>query len=294
MKLYTKTYDLKKKRCILRFLGIKFTFKSDIAKLYSQIQEQNHLLNFLVNINEIPKAKGKLREIQLKGVEILNRFDEICRENHIQYWLDFGTLLGAVRHKGFIPWDDDIDTCMLREDYNKIIPILKKEYENNPDLYIRERAEIANVFQTKICSKDNDSYGLDIFPVDRYPAEKLTNDLKEDILKTMKTARKQLDNEYPDIHCSKERVKQARLDIIRIEKEYNLISDDNKISEPVLFYGIDYPHIHKEQCFDWDKIFPLSEIEFEGKLYPCPKEYINRLEGIYGDWLLFPPPSYTS
>ena len=56
MKLYTKTYDLKKKRCILRFLGIKFTFKSDIAKLYSQIQEQNHLLNFLVNINEIPKA----------------------------------------------------------------------------------------------------------------------------------------------------------------------------------------------------------------------------------------------
>ena len=64
-----------------------------------------------------------LEEVQNISLEIFTKFDEICREHNLKYFMMYGTLLGAVRHKGFIPWDDDIDVWMFREDYNKLCEI---------------------------------------------------------------------------------------------------------------------------------------------------------------------------
>ena len=73
----------------------------------------------------------QLRKAQLRMLEILKAVDAICRKHQIDYWLDAGTLLGAVRHKGFIPWDDDIDIAIRREDYPRMREILQQELPEN-------------------------------------------------------------------------------------------------------------------------------------------------------------------
>ena len=67
--------------------------------------------------------KVTLREAQILMKSILRDIDNICRENDISYWIESGTMLGAKRHNGFIPWDDDIDIGMMREDYEKFLEI---------------------------------------------------------------------------------------------------------------------------------------------------------------------------
>ncbi|MBR0150734.1 MAG: LicD family protein, partial [Synergistaceae bacterium] len=72
-----------------------------------------------------------LQEMQAAQFDVLKRVDAICREQGIKYWVGFGTLLGAVRHKGFIPWDDDIDLLFMREDYNKLADYFLPSGERN-------------------------------------------------------------------------------------------------------------------------------------------------------------------
>ena len=76
-------------------------------------------------------SADEIRKLQNELLSILKEIDQICKRNNIKYFAVGGTLLGAVRHHGFIPWDDDIDIGMLRSDYNKFILIAKKELPNN-------------------------------------------------------------------------------------------------------------------------------------------------------------------
>ncbi len=72
-----------------------------------------------------------LRRAQMRMLDILIEVDKICKKHHITYWLDGGTLLGAVRHKGFIPWDDDLDIFILRKDYKHLRSVLQAELPSN-------------------------------------------------------------------------------------------------------------------------------------------------------------------
>ena len=76
-------------------------------------------VDYNVNIQEMTPLTDSESKILL--IDMLMAFDKFCRENNLCYFLSDGTLLGAIRHKGFIPWDDDADVYMLREDYEKLI-----------------------------------------------------------------------------------------------------------------------------------------------------------------------------
>lgn len=87
-----------------------------------------YFLNNSLDIREWPKATGNIRQLQLADAELLRIFHDICKKHNLVYWIDFGTLLGAVRHKGFVPWDDDVDVCMPRKDYKMAEKIIPEEF----------------------------------------------------------------------------------------------------------------------------------------------------------------------
>lgn len=123
-----------------------------------------------------------LEEIQFEEKEMLKKMDLFFKKQNISYFLWFGTLLGAIRHKGFIPWDDDVDLVMTRPEYNKFIDYLKKNNNKITDDLIAEGYELGNnndfpiikIYNKNIRIDDNeekvDKYlWIDIFPLDGSP-----------------------------------------------------------------------------------------------------------------------------
>lgn len=123
----------------------------------------------------------KRKEVWAVELDLLNELDRVCKQNNLKYALDGGTLLGVIRHKGFIPWDDDIDVVMLRDDYNKLCEIANDSF-NDPYFFqteytdpgsFRKHAQIRNSNTTGILKSElkanlkiNQGIFIDIFPVD--------------------------------------------------------------------------------------------------------------------------------
>ena len=163
----------------------------------------------------------ELRKAQLKMVEILDAIDEIGTKHDIKWWLCYGTMLGAVRHNGFIPWDDDCDIAMLREDYERFIEFAKKELPSNLHLQNRELEPKYNKSITKIRmdgtklvsieEKENEPYHqgifVDIFVWDYHPK------INETILKNISwiTKLRYQRKKYPKGHWKRSEIQWKRL-----------------------------------------------------------------------------------
>lgn len=231
-----------------------------------------------------------LRKAQLVMLDVLIEFDRICKKYNINYWLDSGTFLGAVRHKGFIPWDDDIDVCMLKEDYEKFLKIviveLKEKYffqTNITDKFcdipwsrIRDR----NNFGIYKNEKYHQGLGMDIFPMKSYSF----------INKTLYKLLFRLKNlKYQEVILKKS--------IKIILKNILVILKINKIAEKYFNYflrkekkeSIGYEYAFS-RLFKYKDIFPLSEIEFEGHKFLCPNNADAYLKNLYGNTYMKLPP----
>ena len=133
--LYSKIEDNEKEIIKLKNTVLEKEKKIELLlwSLYRQAGENDMEMKSRF-FKSLPKAVGSLRIIQEAGILLLKAFDKICSDNSINYWIFAGTLLGAVRHRGFIPWDDDIDVCMCRNDYLKLSKVL----EHNSDYMCEE------------------------------------------------------------------------------------------------------------------------------------------------------------
>lgn len=236
-----------------------------------------------------------LRKAQLIMFNMLIEFDAICKKHQLQYWLDSGTLLGAVRHQGFIPWDDDIDLSMPVEDYNKFLDIAKDELSNeiffqtsqtDTDFkfdYIKLRSNQANIIEFHEKDKQvnyHQGVFVDIFPM---LAIRNTEENKKQYKNILKAIR---DVSAISLHTPNGIDNPPkRAELVAALKQKHQGWD---IKQTKVIYGGEMPDV--AACFDMDAIFPLKNIEFEGMAFPAPNNSDHYLNAIYHfDYKQLPP-----
>ena len=283
MKIFTRSYDKVINRIVYNFFGIKLKVNNDYCRLKKEISLLRDFLSAATNISDLPHAKGELREHQLQVYSLLQIIDKICRNNRLPYWLDGGSLLGAVRHKGFIPWDDDGDICMLREDYLKLIPLLKAEFAGS-DYVVREKAIKGISYQIRIMRQEQRSIGVDIFPLGRYHRAELSDDERSKVTDNIRKARQIFARKVD----RKATIDDIRHTINQIEERYIMQGHSPKAKDGALYAGLDFSWGAKYQIFNYNSIFPLKEIIFEDSKFYCPNDYERYLTDLYGDYMHYP------
>lgn len=238
------------------------------------------------DITAVPPAEGNLRLIQLANVSLLKMFAKVCEAHNLKYWLDFGTLLGAVRHKGFIPWDDDIDVGMPREDYESLVNLYETEQIVFEDCKLYFKNNKRNKCFLKLQYNESKNVTLDIFPYDWY--YKPLNEEEKEIL-SGKISKLVNINKFR--FCNNEKLIREKFKTLTKDKllDGKLLNLNNY---PALFMAIDFPHKWNRKVYDYETVFPLSNISFEGCMFNAPNYPEIYLKSIYGDFMSFPKDLY--
>lgn len=253
--------------------------------------------------------KKIMDQVKMLELEILKDVHDICIVNGLKYFLVGGTLLGAVRHKGFIPWDDDIDIGMLREDYNKFIDIMNKNNDdkyfvqnfNTEPNYMRYITKI-RINGTKIIENEvegleiNHGIFIDIFPLDKVDISKprkidnrvrLVNMImrlkrikvgKTEGQSAIRTYRNQAINIF--LRLVPNKFFSSAIDFI-----YGYENTDSL--KHVTNFGSQYGW--RKQTFPIDTYGMGTTLEFEKHYFIVPDKWEAILKSLYGDYMELPP-----
>lgn len=239
-------------------------------------------------------------EHKIIQIAILKDIDAFCREYSINYFLAFGTLIGAVRHKGFIPWDDDIDIAMPRPDYDKFILLFNDKVQNlkviAPEIDLNYYAPYANVYDTRTVleEKGTSHLGLelgvkiDIFPIDGVPANIYIYDIVSYIMRFYNYIlyiKRRCNNEsfafkVKKIICSPFSYRFIQKRIIKLATRFSYEKSDY-VDHFV------YSAYHGKR-FKKEALISFVPLEFEKEKYFCPTGYDEYLRTIYGDYMKLP------
>lgn len=247
-----------------------------------------------------------IEELKKLQLDILKKIADYCELNNLTYFLAYGTLLGAVRHKGFIPWDDDIDLMMPRKDYNLFLEHFNGKVPNlvvvAPELNLDYYAPYANVFDDRtVLDEDVVSHKrcpigikIDIFPLDDMPSDiELYKELRRrSIHDTMKLSTK---TRKLSFYHGMERIKLAinKLrfsfeSIKNIQKRHLELINDPKYSGNGDYIDVTVVTSRVSQA-PKSMYFPASKLLFEGMELSVPNDYDGWLRLIYGDYMKLPP-----
>lgn len=257
---------------IKRFLA--WNRKRRNSGVKAQLADLRNLIIFNNPINQVPPATGKLRLLQEGNAVLLSLFAKKCEENGLRYWIDYGTLLGAVRHKGFVPWDDDTDVGMLRSDYDKLIDLL-------PQIFPEKEGFTTNVHTLIHIGYKGTPLNIDVFP--HYLHSKCPSDAnKAELKKLLYQANKQII--FTKGYCNLSTNQLDELIKQRVYQEGNALPEESAplvfISPAAAFVNID--------IIEYADIFPQKEILFEGIKVKAPAHPRKYLECIYGDYMSYP------
>lgn len=250
------------------------------------------------------------RKVQLVELELLKEVDKICKKHKIRYFLDGGTLLGAVRHKGFIPWDDDLDISLLRDDYEKLCNVITDELPDTmffqdwrteqgyPYNFAKVRMNNTKFVQTGLeqCDIHHGIY-IDIFPIDKLPSDekkrvrfnkKIKNlkiKLSVSYMSYYKNGKKRPLNQRFIIAVFKLLYDRQKLHI----KADKLATSYNKTKSKLYFsnFGL----LSNKLSFDESYFNETAEYEFEGELFTSVKNYDGFLKKLYGNYMNVPSES---
>lgn len=249
---------------------------------------------------------SQMKKIWACQLEMLAKFKEVCDKYGLTFWLESGTLIGAVRHKGYIPWDDDIDVCMMRKDYDKLVSIAQEEFTHplvfqtayTEKDFIRGHAQIRNVNTSAIipCEiyKDfNQGIFIDVFVLDYVPDNQEEYDYQN---LTAFMIRSRLEFAATPLRsCKLVHFAQLRK-VIRYKLKYfkrdKFLKAFGRYED--LFRGNTPDKCHNVALAAWvykshkrDASFYNETIylDFEGLSMPVPKEYHKLLTVLYGDYM---------
>ena len=259
--------------------------------------------------------KLEIRKYQMAQLKLLDYFDNVCREMHLTYFLVFGTLLGAIRHKGFIPWDADIDVAMYRTDYEAFHSYFIKQpdpnlfyehYENEKNhisphaiLRIKGTHVIFGNRSLRGIKGQNDGIYIDIFPIDNVEDPELTEvkqvkkitDLRR--LVYLKTA---IDYDHTNNHLKN--IGKLSVSFALSPISYHFLNQKtDKIMNMYNNIPTDYvsmltdPLVYRKQLYPRNVFGSGKEAEFEGHMYFVPNEPEQFLTIRYGDYMKLPPES---
>lgn len=240
-------------------------------------------------------VEANLRATQLKVLDILLLFDSICRKYKLKYWLDGGTLLGAVRHQGFIPWDDDLDIGMPSEDLRRFLEVVSQEIPVHIELQTRKNAK-GYFYCVRLYDKNSFLLGrngihnvafsgvcLEVFEFIPYPsfALKLVKHITRKICisKIYFNALHRITGK----ECVKYVLFRIRYGAYWFIWQMLACFAGKKYISNVPYNNV-YGIVHREQ-----DIFPLSEIGFEGHTFSCPANPDGYLTDLYRNYMQLPP-----
>lgn len=247
-----------------------------------------------------------MKQVWTAEVDLLQQLLDVCRKNHLRVWVADGTLLGAVRHKGFIPWDNDIDVVMLREDYDRLLALPADTFRHPYFLqtpytdkhYYHGHAQLRNSETAAIRPSDshrpfNQGIFIDIFPLDAVPED---TEQRQHVMRRVRKVTRFLHAYDTPILLSGRiglvfRKWKCRWQVWRkgwqnIYREVDDILRATPLEQckdvaEISFSGYDF--LLDKHIFDETVMLPFEHIEV-----PAPKDYDRFLRSVYGDNYMTP------